>query len=121
MTFVDVTRYLCGAFYVIAGVRHFTHEHFYLKMMPPFVPAHRPMVWASGVAEIALGIGLCFGLTQVYAAWGLVALLVAVFPANVYMLQVAPERFSKIPRWILIMRLPLQGVLIAWAWLYTHA
>jgi uncharacterized membrane protein len=121
MTLFDATRLFFGAFFVVAGARHFTHERFYLKMMPPFVPAHRPMVWASGVAEILLGVGLCFQQTRVAAAWGLVALLIAVFPANVYMLQVGPERFPKIPRWTLVVRLPLQGVFIAWAWLYTRA
>jgi uncharacterized membrane protein len=116
---LDVARYAFGAFFVLAGIRHFTHVGFYLKMMPPFVPWHRFMVYASGVAEIVLGVGVVLELTRVYAAWGLIALLIAVFPANVYMLKV-PERFEGMRPWMLIVRLPVQGLFIAWAWLYTR-
>lgn len=85
--------------------------------MPPYIPAHEQMVMLSGVAEVVLGIGLLVPATRSLAAWGLVLLLVAVFPANVYM--VTSNRFRRFPAWMRWARLPLQGVLIWWAYRYT--
>ena len=76
------------------------------------------MVDASGVAEIVLAIGLLFIRTKSWAAWGIIALLIAIFPANIYMLT-ASEKFKRIPLWVKWLRLPLQGVLIWWAWQYV--
>jgi uncharacterized membrane protein len=66
-------------FYVIAGVLHFAKMDYYLSLMPPPLPWHRGLVIVSGIAEIALGIAVLIPATRVWAAWGLVALLVAVF------------------------------------------
>ncbi len=114
-----------GTAYVIAGVLHFLVPELYVQIVPPQLPWPTGLVYLSGVAEIALGIGVMVPRTRRIAAWGLVALLLAVFPANVYMamsgvvIQGAPGPIadpSTLGRWG---RLPLQVVLIAWAWWYT--
>ncbi len=109
--------YLQAIIYIVAGVNHFVSPKTYLAIMPPYIPAHEQMVMLSGVAEVLLGIGLLFPATRSMAAWGLVLLLVAVFPANVYM--VTSNRFRQLPAWLRWARLPLQGVLIWWAYRYT--
>jgi uncharacterized membrane protein len=109
--------YLMAAFYIYAGVAHFRTPKFFLKAVPPWLPNPQLMVDASGVVEVLCGVGLLFAQTRPWAAWGIIALLIAVFPANVYMLT--SGKFSRIPKWFLWLRLPLQGVLIWWAWLYT--
>src|ERR1700722_12674716 len=76
---------LAAAFFITAGILHFTKTAFYLKIMPPYVPWHLAMVRISGVCEILGGLGLLIPQTRRAAAWGLVALLIAVFPANLYM------------------------------------
>jgi uncharacterized membrane protein len=94
---------------VAAGFLHFFRPDPYMRIMPPYIPWHRAMVYISGAAEIAGGIGLLIPSLRRPAAWGVVALLIAVFPANLYMATSAPQ-FS----WILWGRLPLQPVLIWW-------
>ena len=89
-----------------------------MAIMPPYIPAHQLMVAVSGIAEVVLGIGLLFPSTRSLSAWGLIVLLIAVFPANLYMAQ--SERFAQIPAWIRWGRLPLQAGLIAWAYQYTQ-
>lgn len=85
--------------------------------MPSYIPAHKLMVIVSGVAEVVLGMGLLFPATRSLSAWGLILLLIAVFPANVHM--ALSNRFRKFPAWLRWARLPLQGVLIWWAYQYT--
>jgi uncharacterized membrane protein len=109
--------YLMAAIYVGAGVLHFVAPKIYLRIVPPYLPAHRLLVALSGVAEIVVGLGLLFPATRVWAAWGLIALLLAIFPANVYMAYGA--KFQQISPWIRWGRLPLQGLLIWWAYQYT--
>ena len=106
---------LAAVFYVGAGILHFRAPAAYLKIMPPYVPWPEAMVYVSGIAEIAGGLGLLLPATRRLAAWGLVALLIAVFPANVYM-ATNPVYMgaSPMPGWIAWARLPLQGVLIWW-------
>ena len=87
--------------------------------MPPYIPNPVEMVMISGVAEIFLGLLLLFSQTQKIAAWGIILLLIAVFPANIYMAQ-HPELFPIVPRWGLYIRLPLQFLMIAWAYYYTR-
>jgi uncharacterized membrane protein len=103
--------------FAVAGTLHFLSPGFFLRIVPPWVPDAELAVRLSGVAEIAGAIGLLIPATRVAAAWGLVALLVAVFPANVYMLQQAMEQGAStgalMVRWI---RLPLQPLLIWWVW-----
>ena len=105
--------------YIIAGTLHFVVTSHYTAIMPPYLPAHRTLVLLSGAAEIAGGLGLLFPSTRRAAAWGLVALLVAVMPANIYMVT-AHQSFPNIPLWALWLRLPLQLPLLFWAWLYTR-
>ncbi|WP_424009207.1 DoxX family protein [Haloferax denitrificans] len=119
-------RYVMGALYVLAGVMHFVVPNAYAQVVPPVFPAALALVYVSGVAEIALGVGVVFRRTQRAAAWGLVALLVAVFPANVYMatsdivLEGVPAALREPSDAALWLRLPLQGVLVAWTWWYTR-
>ena len=96
---------------------HFVKPDFYLAIMPPWVPFHEAMVIVSGIAEIVLGVALLVPRTRRLAAWGLIALLVAVFPANIQALLNA--RAQGLPELALWIRLPLQGALIYWAYRYT--
>ena len=109
---------LFACLFVVAGISHFRYPDIYLRIMPPLLPQPRLLVLASGAAEVLLGLLLLFPASARPAAWGLIALLVAVFPANVFM-TMHPERFARIPEWLLWVRLPLQGLLVAWAWRYT--
>ena len=120
MMLKTILRVAMAAFYVFAGVNHFTRASFYLRMMPPYVPWHLAMVQISGVAEIALGLLMLIPQTSALAAWGLIALLVAVFPANLQM-ALHPETFPEFRPAMLWFRLPLQAVLMAWAYWYTRA
>jgi uncharacterized membrane protein len=107
-------RRLAAIFFVVAGTFHFLKPEMYLQIMPPYFPAPQLLVAVSGIAEIAGGIGLLIPRLRRAAGWGLIALLFAVFPANIYMVQHS-ERFHFAP-WILWARLPLQVVFIAWVW-----
>jgi uncharacterized membrane protein len=107
---------LAGPLFVVTGSLHFVSPKTYIAMMPRYLPAHRELVYASGVAEIAGGVGLMHPRTRVWAGRWLVATLAAVFPANVNM-AVNPERYAAhVPGGepALIARLPLQLVLMAW-------
>ena len=106
-------RVLTGIFFVVAGTLHFTHTGAYEAIMPPSFPRHRESVYVSGVAEIAGGVGVLVPQTRPLARWWLLAVLVAVFPANVHM-ALNPERFRAIPPWALWVRLPFQAV-FGWA------
>jgi uncharacterized membrane protein len=116
-----VLRWLLTAFMVTGGVAHFTITDTYVAMMPEALPWHRPLVYVSGVFEILGGLGLILPQTRRLAAWGLVALLLAVFPANVNMaINHIPFGDYDTPVWALWARLPLQAVFLAWAWWYTR-
>lgn len=106
-------RRLPGPVFVLAGLLHFLRPRMYEAIMPDYLPAHRELVYASGVAEAVGGLGLLFASTRRLAGWWLIATLVAVFPANLWMAQ-HPERFEAIPEAALWARLPLQLGIIAW-------
>ena len=108
-------RALLGAFFVCAGLLHFIKPKPYVSVMPSALPAHLELVYASGVAEIAGGAGVLSARTARWAGWWLIAVMVAVFPANVNM-AVEAERFDSIPEPLLWVRLPLQALVIAWIW-----
>jgi uncharacterized membrane protein len=113
-------RWLLTIFMVAAGANHFIHPLPYVQMMPSSLGMPWTLVYVSGVAEILGGLGLILPATRRWAAWGLIALLVAVFPANVNMaVHHLPLGTSAVPGWALWGRLPLQAVLIAWAWWFT--
>ncbi len=104
---------------MIAGVLHFAFTPVYVRIMPRYLPDPVLLVQISGGFEILGGVGLLVPSTRRLAAWGLVALLVAVMPAN---LQMAMDHthWPSIPEWLLWARVPLQAPLIYWAWLYTR-
>lgn len=114
-----------GILYVVAGLNHFRNPQMYLAIMPPYIPSPAVMVAFTGVAEILGGIGLLipngfvFPRTRAAAAWGIVALLVCIWPVHIEMCR-HPERFALIPLWLLWSRLVLQLPLIAWAWYYSR-
>ncbi len=115
-------RALCALFFVAAGIGHFVMPGFYLAMMPAWVPAHLAMVQVSGVAEIAGGVGLLIPRLRRAAGLGLMALLLAVFPANIQMLlnaRAAALPFSK--ELLLWARLPLQLLFLWWVWRVSPA
>jgi uncharacterized membrane protein len=113
-------RFLLAATMTFAGIMHFISPRAYLKMMPRALPFPGALVAISGVFEILGGVGLLIPSTQRWAAWGLIALLIAVFPANVNMaIHRIPLGKKALPTWALWARLPLQGVVIAWAHWFT--
>jgi uncharacterized membrane protein len=115
-----LSRRLLANFFVAAGVNHFVMSRAYERIVPPPLRAHaKRVVQVSGVAEIAGGVGVLVPATRRLSGLGLVALLVAVFPANVQMAR-EPHRYRGIPRWALYARLPLQPLMILWAWRATR-
>jgi uncharacterized membrane protein len=114
------SRGLLAAFFVSAGVNHFVNARAYEAIVPPSLADRKgPVVQISGVAEILGGLGVLVPATRRLSGVALIALLAAVFPANLYMAR-APERFSRIPRWALLARLPLQPLMMLWAWRSTR-
>jgi uncharacterized membrane protein len=113
-----ILQYLFAIFFVLAGLNHFLNVGFYMKIMPPYLPWHLFLVYLSGVFEIALGLLLLIPKFTSLAGWGLIALLFAVFPANIHM-AVNPQLFPEFSPMLLWLRLPIQFVLIAWAYWYT--
>lgn len=117
-----VARWVLAVGFVLAGANHFRDPDFYVAIMPPYIPWHLPLVYLSGVFEIVLGLLVLPPATRSLAGWGLVLLLVAVFPANVHMAmnEVLIDGEPAAPKWALYVRLVLQFVLIAWAWWATR-
>jgi uncharacterized membrane protein len=112
-------RVLLGATFLTTGLLHFLRPRPYMAIMPRYLPAHRELVYASGVAEMAGGAAALHPRSARAGGWWLIATLVAIFPANVEM-AVHAQRFPRIPRALLWARLPLQGAIIAWAWKATR-
>jgi len=108
-------RAILGAVFVGAGAFHFLRPAMYEAIMPDYLPAHRELVYASGVAEAAGGAAVLADRTAVAGGWLLVATLLAVFPANVHM-ALNPDRYAGIPEPLLLARLPLQALVIAWVY-----
>ena len=114
-----ILKYLLCVFFVAAGLNHFINPAFYLKSMPPYLPWHLFLIYLSGFFEVALGVLLLAPAYTRVAAWGLIGLLIAVFPANIQMAlnpQLYPD-FSPAALWL---RLPLQAVFIAWVFWFTR-
>jgi len=107
-----------AALFIIAGISHFVATGFFLKIMPPYLPFHLTLVLVSGVIEITLGILLLVPRYSSLATWGIIALLIAVFPANIYVYQ--HQELFPFPWFLHLLRLPLQGVLVLWAFVYTR-
>ncbi len=115
-------RILLAILFIVEGSLHFLFPQTYLKIMPPYLAAPLTLIQLSGAAEILGGLGLIIPTTRQIAAWGLVALLIAVLPANIYM-ATAHVQVSGImgQSWAQWARIPLQLPLIYWAWLYTRS
>jgi uncharacterized membrane protein len=121
---VRSSQKLLAAFFVLAGTMHFLRRRAYEAIVPPYIPHHREAVVISGVAEIAGGLAVVPEPTRRLAGLWLVALLAAVFPANLHM-AVNPEQIrgldlDRTPRWALWARLPLQPLMMVWAWRATR-
>jgi len=110
------SRRLLAVFFIGGGVNHFVSPRFYEAMVPPSLQSEaKRVVQVSGVAEIAGGLGVLLPFTRRLSGVGLIALLAAVSPANVYMAR-NPAKFAKLPAWALYARLPLQPLMMWWAW-----
>jgi uncharacterized membrane protein len=110
-----VALFALSVFFAAAGVNHFANPEFYVAIMPPWLPLHLELVYVSGFFEIAGGIAVLVPAVRSLAGWGLVALLLAVYPANLHM-ALHPDQFSaQLPAWAIYARLPFQFVFIAWA------
>lgn len=107
-----------AAAYIASGLNHFFNPKIYLKIMPPWLPWPQFLVAFTGVLEILLGLLLIPELTRRPAAWGLIILLILIFPANVQMM-LNYWRAGNPYTWIAVLRLPVQALLIWWAWMYT--
>ena len=112
-----VLRYLLSAMMIAAGTLHLVQPEMFIQIVPKYLPAHRTLVLLSGFFEILGGLGLLIPRVRKLSAWGLVALFIAVFPANVNM---AVNRILVDDPLILWGRLPFQFVLITRAWWYTR-
>ena len=112
-----VATIFAGPVMTFAGVMHFLRPRWYIRIMPPYLPAHRELVYASGAAEIAGALGTMHPSTRRPAGWFLIATLIAIFPANVHM-AVNAERFNQVPGGTpaLWARLPFQGLFVYWVW-----
>ena len=115
---------LLAGFFVLAGTMHFARPRYYRAIMPPYVPRHREAVIVSGVAEIVGGAAVVSPRTRRFGGLWLIGLLAAVFPANVHM-AVNPEQvrgldLDRMPLWALWARLPLQPLMMLWAWRATR-
>ncbi len=124
--FQRTMRWVLSTFMVLIGIAHFTHGPMFASIVPPFLPSPLLLVYVSGAIEIGLGILLSFPQTQSFAAWSLIALFIAVFPANIYMALHPELEIVGKPAWMPQpsaaagwIRLPFQFALLYWAWLYT--
>ena len=118
MNFKTLFIYIMGIGYIWVGFQHFTDTSFFLKIMPPSFPLHTESVYVSGVLEIIFGSGIIIKKTRFYASWGIIFLLIAVYPANIYLAysedaQQAIGVSSFSASWV---RLPIQFILIALAY-----
>lgn len=110
-------RYLIGSLFILAGTLHFLKPAFFMRIMPDYLPWHKPLVLISGFFEIAGGIGIMISSLQTYASWGLILLLLSVFPANIEMFRKYYRKRGFTPFvWALLFRLPLQFVIIWWVY-----
>jgi uncharacterized membrane protein len=115
----SISKFLLAIFMILAGTMHFANPAFFLKIMPPYLPFHKELVLVSGAIEIVLGILLLIPKYSYLAAWGIMALLIAVFPANIYLFQ--HQEILPASPLIHLLRLALQGGFILWAFWHTRS
>ncbi|MEH2196599.1 MAG: DoxX family protein [Nostoc sp.] len=118
----EILRVVLAISIIVVGVTHFVIPEPYVKIMPPQLPYPLELVYLSGFFEILGSIGLLVPPVSQAAAWGLIALFIAVYPANINM-AVNHIQLEHIPNspWVHVIRLPFQAVLIVWAWWYTKS
>jgi len=109
--------YLMAGMYVAAGILHFVKPAAYMRIMPRYLPAHKELVYLSGLAEILLGIGLCIPILKDWAIYGILLMLAVFLLVHLYMLS-GEKASAGIPRWLLLLRIPLQFGLMYWAYWY---
>jgi uncharacterized membrane protein len=113
--------YFTGLFFCLAGAHHFIAPEFYKPMMPPYIPIPMELIYISGFFEIIGGIGLMIPKTRVIASWGLMALLLAVLPADIHFwtkINPLPNAYVSLS-WVLFLRIPLQFLFIAWLYMFA--
>lgn len=110
--------YAMALLYILAGINHFRVPKIYHKIIPSYFTNPKLINLISGATEIILGLALCIPQLSKYAAWGIIVLLIAVFPANLYMFK-NDNASMGLPKWVRAIRLPIQFLLIYWAYLYT--
>ena len=108
-----------SAFFINVGIDHFINPDFYLSIMPPAFPLHLEAVYISGLFEVLGGLGVLIPRLRKFSGWGLIALLIAVYPANIYM-ALTPEAFPDVPLSALYIRLVFQFIFFYWAYLVTR-
>jgi uncharacterized membrane protein len=111
----NIFRIIYGVGFIAAGISHFVITDHYAKTVPPYLPVPEILVYVSGFAATVLGALLLWPMTTRYAAWGIIAFLLAVFPSNIHM-AMHPELYPQIPELSLWLRLPLQTLLISLAY-----
>ena len=109
--------YIMALIYILAGIMHFIKPKMYLRIMPPYMPWHKELVFASGIAEVLLGVGLCIPFLKDLSIYGIILMLLVFLTVHFYMLN-EPKASGGLPKWLLILRIPLQFGLIYWAWIY---
>lgn len=107
-----------AGFYVLAGINHFIMPSYYMAIMPPYLPYHIELVYITGVCEVIIGLFLIPESTRRVTAWVLIGLLIVIFPANIQMM-INYTNENNPGLWFTILRLPVQLLLIWWAWVYT--
>lgn len=109
--------YFMAVAYVIAGLVHFIKPKIYMRIMPRFLPSHKLLVMLSGAAEVMLGIAVCFPLLRELAVYGIILMLIIFLLVHFYMLS-SKKAGAGIPVWALALRIPLQFLLMWWAYIY---
>ncbi|MEX8548242.1 MAG: MauE/DoxX family redox-associated membrane protein [Mucilaginibacter sp.] len=113
----QISLFLLIALYLVGGANHFANPDGYLKLIPPYLPFPKLLNLLAGFFELLFGLMLIFKTTRKYAVYGIILMLVAFIPAHIYMIQIAPFMLGKwlVTKTVAWIRLPLQAVLIAWA------
>ncbi|QLG44212.1 DoxX family protein [Costertonia aggregata] len=106
--------YFMAGMYIFAGTMHFIKPKAYLRIMPRYLPNPKALVFWSGVAEVVLGVGLCFSSTKNISIYGIIVMLAVFLLVHFYMLS-SEKASAGVPKWILILRIPLQFGLMYWA------
>ncbi|MGV6829908.1 MAG: DoxX family protein [Flavobacteriales bacterium] len=111
-------QYLLAILFLLAGFNHFRKPKLYQRVMPNYIPYKSSMVLLTGILEMIFGFMLITNESQHIGAWGIIILLILFIPVHLFMLQ-NEQASLKLPKWVLVLRLPLQLVIMYWAFLYT--